>query len=85
MYLNHPHSLPPLGLGPQPRIDPLPEYTASQETTEERSWRSVVISGIERRIDMKVGVNTDGGGGGAGGGDVPPHKFPWRLNTPCRS
>ncbi|XP_050716519.1 protein prune homolog 2-like isoform X2 [Eriocheir sinensis] len=42
------------GLGPQPRIDPLPEYTATQETTEERSWRSVVISGIERRIDMKV-------------------------------
>ncbi|KAK8750338.1 hypothetical protein OTU49_014784 [Cherax quadricarinatus] len=42
------------GLGPQPRIDPLPEYTVTQETTEERSWRSVVISGIERRIDMKV-------------------------------
>ncbi|XP_063874775.1 protein prune homolog 2-like isoform X5 [Scylla paramamosain] len=42
------------GLGPQPRIDPLPEYTTSQEATEERSWRSVVISGIERRIDMKV-------------------------------
>ncbi|XP_045617952.1 protein prune homolog 2 isoform X2 [Procambarus clarkii] len=41
-------------LGPQPRIDPLPEYTATQEATEERSWRSVVISGIERRIDMKV-------------------------------
>ncbi|XP_063874731.1 protein prune homolog 2-like isoform X1 [Scylla paramamosain] len=41
-------------LGPQPRIDPLPEYTTSQEATEERSWRSVVISGIERRIDMKV-------------------------------
>ncbi|XP_045138912.1 protein prune homolog 2-like isoform X5 [Portunus trituberculatus] len=42
------------GLGPQPRIDPLPEYTTSQEASEERSWRSVVISGIERRIDMKV-------------------------------
>ena len=42
------------GLGPQPRIDPLPEYTTTQEATEERSWRSVVISGIERRIDMKV-------------------------------
>ncbi|XP_045138909.1 protein prune homolog 2-like isoform X3 [Portunus trituberculatus] len=41
-------------LGPQPRIDPLPEYTTSQEASEERSWRSVVISGIERRIDMKV-------------------------------
>lgn len=42
------------GLGPQPTIDPLPEYTITQETSEERSWRSVVISGIERRIDMKV-------------------------------
>ncbi|XP_071516970.1 protein prune homolog 2-like [Panulirus ornatus] len=41
-------------LGPQPGIDPLPEYTVTQEVTEERSWRSVVISGIERRIDMKV-------------------------------
>ncbi|KAK7082660.1 Protein prune 2 [Halocaridina rubra] len=41
-------------LGPQPTIEPVPEYTASQEATEERSWRSVVISGIERRIDMKV-------------------------------
>ncbi|XP_042232083.1 protein prune homolog 2-like isoform X7 [Homarus americanus] len=41
-------------LGPQPRIDPVPEYTATQVTREERSWRSVVISGIERRIDMKV-------------------------------
>lgn len=41
-------------LGPQPTIEPLPEYTITQETSEERSWRSVVISGIERRIDMKV-------------------------------
>ncbi|XP_066982733.1 protein prune homolog 2-like isoform X5 [Macrobrachium rosenbergii] len=41
-------------LGPQPTIDPVPEYTATQEASEERSWRSVVISGIERRIDMKV-------------------------------
>ncbi|XP_068220699.1 protein prune homolog 2-like isoform X6 [Palaemon carinicauda] len=41
-------------LGPQPSIDPVPEYTATQEASEERSWRSVVISGIERRIDMKV-------------------------------
>ncbi|XP_076045091.1 protein prune homolog 2-like [Oratosquilla oratoria] len=49
-----PHETSPPGLGPQPSVEPMPEYSATQETTEDRSWRAVVISGIERRIDMKV-------------------------------
>lgn len=37
---------------PPPHI--IPELTAIEESTEERHWRSVVIGGVWRRIDMKV-------------------------------
>ncbi|XP_076068523.1 uncharacterized protein LOC143040968 isoform X2 [Oratosquilla oratoria] len=37
---------------PPPQL--IPELTAMEETAEERHWRSVVIGGIWRRIDMKV-------------------------------
>ncbi|CAL4119891.1 unnamed protein product, partial [Meganyctiphanes norvegica] len=43
-----------LGPDPEPPVEPVPEYTASQEAQEERAWKSTVIAGIERRIDMKV-------------------------------
>ncbi|XP_069996444.1 uncharacterized protein [Penaeus vannamei] len=32
----------------------IPEFSASEESAEERHWRSVVIGGVWRRIDMKV-------------------------------
>ncbi|XP_068217354.1 uncharacterized protein [Palaemon carinicauda] len=44
-----------------PNLEPLPpppefipEFSAAEETSEERHWRSVVIGGVWRRIDMKV-------------------------------
>jgi len=44
-----------IGLGqPPPAPVPIPELSAAEERNEARSWRSVVISGLERRIDMKV-------------------------------
>ena len=45
------------GLGPaQSEQNVIPEYTATDEAAEERSWRSVILSGIERRIDLKVSL-----------------------------
>lgn len=34
--------------------DPIPEMSAAEEFEEERSWKSCVINGEERNIDMKV-------------------------------
>ena len=43
------------GLGePPPEPVPIPELSAAEERAEARSWRSVVVAGLERRIDMKV-------------------------------
>jgi hypothetical protein len=43
------------GLGePPPARVPIPELSAKEERAEARSWRSVVVAGLERRIDMKV-------------------------------
>ena len=39
---------------PPPPDQFIPEFTAAEETAEERHWRSVVIGGVWRRIDMKV-------------------------------
>lgn len=41
---------------PLPPPPPLfiPELSAAEESAEERHWRSVVIGGAWRRIDMKV-------------------------------
>jgi hypothetical protein len=44
-----------IGLGqPPPAPVPIPELSAAEERNEARSWRSVVVAGLERRIDMKV-------------------------------
>ena len=37
-----------------PPAEPIPEYTAREEINDERAWRSCVVAGLERRIDMKV-------------------------------
>ncbi|KAK7790308.1 hypothetical protein R5R35_014396 [Gryllus longicercus] len=37
-----------------PAAAPIPELTAAEERVESRNWRSCVVQGIERRIDMKV-------------------------------
>jgi prune family protein 2 len=43
------------GLGEPPPVPvPIPELSAAEERSEARSWRSVVVAGLERRIDMKV-------------------------------
>jgi hypothetical protein len=43
------------GLGePPPASLPIPELSAAEERSEARSWRSIVVAGLERRIDMKV-------------------------------
>jgi hypothetical protein len=43
------------GLGePPPTRVPIPELSATEEQSEARSWRSIVVAGLERRIDMKV-------------------------------
>jgi hypothetical protein len=43
------------GLGePPPAPVPIPELSAAEERAEARSWRSVIVAGLERRIDMKV-------------------------------
>lgn len=34
--------------------DLIPESSAQEERDEERNWRSVVIMGLERKIDLKV-------------------------------
>lgn len=34
--------------------DLIPETSAQEEKDEERHWRSVVIMGLERKIDLKV-------------------------------
>jgi hypothetical protein len=39
---------------PPPARVPIPELSATEERAEARSWRSVVVAGFERRIDMKV-------------------------------
>lgn len=39
---------------PPPAPVPLPELSAAEERNEARSWRSVVVAGLERRVDMKV-------------------------------
>ncbi|XP_042205692.1 uncharacterized protein LOC121854949 isoform X2 [Homarus americanus] len=39
---------------PPPPSQLIPEMSAVEESTEERHWRSVVIAGVWRRIDMKV-------------------------------
>ncbi|XP_037081984.1 uncharacterized protein LOC119102635 isoform X2 [Pollicipes pollicipes] len=41
-------------LGRLPPAEPIPEYTAREELNNERSWRTCVVAGLERRIDMKV-------------------------------
>ncbi|KAF4522814.1 hypothetical protein B566_EDAN008075 [Ephemera danica] len=40
-------------LSQQP-VAPLPELTAAEERAEERNWRSCMVAGLERQIDMKV-------------------------------
>ncbi|XP_072372719.1 protein prune homolog 2-like isoform X3 [Scyliorhinus torazame] len=35
-------------------VEPIPEYTAEQERTDNRLWRTVVIGEQEHRIDMKA-------------------------------
>ena len=37
-----------------PKPDLIPEISAQEERDEEHNWRSVVISGLERKIDLKV-------------------------------
>jgi len=37
-----------------PKPDLIPEISAQEEKDEERNWRAVVISGLERKIDLKV-------------------------------
>lgn len=39
---------------PPPPPQFIPELSAAEESAEERHWRSVVIGGVWRRIDMKV-------------------------------
>ncbi|PSN51503.1 hypothetical protein C0J52_00740 [Blattella germanica] len=39
---------------PPPEPVAIPELSAAEERAEARSWRSVVVAGLERRIDMKV-------------------------------
>lgn len=39
---------------PPPPDQFIPEFSAAEESSEERHWRSVVIGGVWRRIDMKV-------------------------------
>ncbi|XP_045599400.2 uncharacterized protein [Procambarus clarkii] len=39
---------------PPPPPQMIPELSAAEETADERHWRSVVIGGVWRRIDMKV-------------------------------
>lgn len=34
--------------------DLIPETSVQEEKDEERNWRSVVIMGLERKIDLKV-------------------------------
>ncbi|XP_035219220.1 exopolyphosphatase PRUNE1-like isoform X2 [Stegodyphus dumicola] len=34
--------------------DPIPEMSAAEEFEEERSWKSCIVNGEERKIDMKV-------------------------------
>jgi prune family protein 2 len=34
--------------------DLIPETSVPEERDEERNWRSVVIMGLERKIDLKV-------------------------------
>ncbi|CAN7984048.1 unnamed protein product [Ixodes hexagonus] len=34
--------------------EPIPELSAMEEYTEERSWRTINVGGVERKIDMKV-------------------------------
>lgn len=38
----------------KPKPDVIPELSCREERDEERNWRSVVISGLERKIDLKV-------------------------------
>jgi len=33
---------------------PIPVLTATEERNEARNWRTVIISGEEKRVDMKV-------------------------------
>lgn len=39
---------------PQPPPQLIPEFSAAEESFEERHWRSIVIGGVWHRIDMKV-------------------------------
>lgn len=34
--------------------DPIPELSAAEERAEERRWRTCMIAGVQRKIDMKV-------------------------------
>jgi hypothetical protein len=52
------NSSPKAADAPAARPDPIPTLSAVEEHEETRSWRQVVIAGIERRIDMKVGVDS---------------------------
>ena len=38
----------------QPPVEPIPEYTASEELSDEKNWRSVTIGDKNFKIDMKV-------------------------------
>lgn len=42
-----------LGLG-QENVEPLPELSAEEERSDSQCWKSCVIAGVERRIDLKV-------------------------------
>ncbi|KAK7080480.1 Protein prune 2 [Halocaridina rubra] len=48
------HIYPDMEPVPPPPDELIPEFSAAEESTEERHWRSVVIGGVWRRIDMKV-------------------------------
>ncbi|KAK6620382.1 hypothetical protein RUM44_006783 [Polyplax serrata] len=38
----------------QENVEPLPELSAEEERSDSQCWKSCVIAGVERRIDLKV-------------------------------
>jgi len=41
-------------LAGMPKPDLIPETSEQQEDDKEHNWRSVIISGLERKIDLKA-------------------------------